>query len=411
MFKKTRIRLVLFNTIVLMVILSIFSLVLYVYMQHVIFLNPDNRLSEMSEQVKKRNLHEIQENNERETERRVAFLLWSSDKKLIKITPKKGLYTNDIDDFKPALSEGKTQTSQEVNGHAYRVMNVKNEGYIKDQDVSTIQFVLNVDPETQTLEHLAFLLIISAFIGLLLSLVAGLFLANRALVPIQKSWNKQVEFIADASHELRTPLSVMQTHLELLFRRPNHTIEQESENIYQSLNEVKRMTQLVGNLLTLARSDSSAQLLNKTVFNMGELVDKVANQFEPIFELKELYFTREIESLMCGGDQERLHQLCMILLDNAFKYTPSGESIHICLKKHHHSMTLIVRDTGVGIEAKDLPYVFDRFYRSDKSRARAEGGSGLGLAIAKWIVQAHDGEIKVFSQKNVGTEFHVKIPL
>jgi signal transduction histidine kinase len=114
---------------------------------------------------------------------------------------------------------------------------------------------------------------------------------------------------------------------------------------------------------------------------------------------------------MCGGDQERLHQLCMILLDNAFKYTPSGESIHISLKKHHHSMTLIVRDTGIGIEAKDLPYVFDRFYRSDKSRARAEGGSGLGLAIAKWIVQAHDGEIKVFSQKNVGTEFHVKIPL
>ncbi|WP_368895548.1 histidine kinase dimerization/phospho-acceptor domain-containing protein, partial [Priestia megaterium] len=227
MFKKTRIRLVLFNTMVLMVILSIFSVVLYFYMQHLIFLNPDNRLSEMSEQVKKRNLHEIQENNERETERRVAFLLWSSDKKLIKITPKKGLYTNDIDDFKPALSEGKIQTSQEVNGHAYRVMNVKNEGYIKDQDVSTIQLVLNVDPETQTLEHLAFLLIISAFIGLLLSLVAGLFLANRALVPIQKSWNKQVEFIADASHELRTPLSVMQTHLELLFRRPNHTIEQE----------------------------------------------------------------------------------------------------------------------------------------------------------------------------------------
>ncbi|MDR7246632.1 sensor histidine kinase [Priestia megaterium] len=365
----------------------------------------------MSEQVKKRNLHEIQENNERETERRVAFLLWSSDKKLIKITPKKGLYTNDIDDFKPALSEGKTQTSQEVNGHAYRVMNVKNEGYIKDQDVSTIQLVLNVDPETQTLEHLAFLLIISAFIGLLLSLVAGLFLANRALVPIQKSWNKQVEFIADASHELRTPLSVMQTHLELLFRRPNHTIEQESENMYQSLNEVKRMTKLVGNLLTLARSDSSAQLLNKTVFNMDELVDKVANQFEPIFELKELRFIRGIESLMCGGDQERLHQLCMILLDNAFKYTPSGESIHISLKKHHHSMTLIVRDTGVGIEAKDLPYVFDRFYRSDKSRARAEGGSGLGLATAKWIVQAHDGEIKVFSQKNVGTEFYVKIPV
>ena len=101
----------------------------------------------------------------------------------------------------------------------------------------------------------------------------------------------------------------------------------------------------------------------------------------------------------------------MILLDNAFKYTPSGESIHVSLKKHHHSMILIVRDTGVGIEAEDLPYVFDRFYRSDKSRARAEGGSGLGLAIAKWIVQAHDGEMKVFSQKNVGAEFYVKIPL
>ncbi len=142
--------------LVLMVILSIFSLVLYFYIQHVIFLNPDNRLSEMSEQVKKRNLHEIQENNERETERRVAFLLWSSDKKLIKITPKKDYIQTILTTLSLRCLEGKTQTSQEVNGHAYRVMNVKNEGYIKDKDVSTIQLVLNVDPETQTLEHLAF---------------------------------------------------------------------------------------------------------------------------------------------------------------------------------------------------------------------------------------------------------------
>ena len=253
---------------------------------------------------------------------------------------------------------------------------------------------------------------IGCAVGLLLSFLAGLFLASKALIPIQRSWEKQSQFVADASHELRTPLAVIQTYLELLFRHPSKTIEEESETIFKSLSEVKRINKLVEELLTLARSDSNEQQIRPEYFKMDRLLGLIVEQFRPIAVMKDLNIKETIDQdLNYYGDQERLHQLFVILLDNALKFTPAKGTVFISSKKEGNYLKIIVKDTGIGISSKDLPYIFDRFFRGDKSRSRAEGGTGLGLSIAKWIVEAHHGQINIESKQKEGTTFIIKLPI
>lgn len=230
-------------------------------------------------------------------------------------------------------------------------------------------------------------------------------------MPIQRSWEKQTQFVSDASHELRTPLSVIQTHLELLFRHPTNTIEEECATIYKSLTEVKRLSKLVQDLLTLARSDSNEQLINQELFSMDELLRHIVEQFEPIADMKDIKIEDEIEkNIIYFGDKDRIHQLLVILLDNALKYSDLNGKITIFSKKEGSSLRINIEDTGTGIPDKDLPFIFDRFYRSDKARTKATGGTGLGLSIAKWIVEAHGGQISAESRFHKGSQFIIKLP-
>jgi signal transduction histidine kinase len=283
---------------------------------------------------------------------------------------------------------------------------------INNKKVKLIQIIYNINPEEKLLRNMLIVLGIGSAAGLLLSFLAGLFLARKALIPIQRSWEKQSQFVADASHELRTPLAVIQTYLELLFRHPLKTIEEESENIFKSLSEVKRINKLVEELLTLARSDSNEQQIRPEYFRMDQLVSSIVEQFKPITEIKDINLKESIESnLNFYGDQERLHQLFVILLDNAIKFTSGNGTVFISCKKEGNYLKVIVKDTGIGISMKDLPYIFDRFFRGDKSRSRTEGGTGLGLSIAKWIVEAHNGQINVESKQKEGTTFSIKLPI
>ncbi|MFC6604219.1 sensor histidine kinase [Ectobacillus funiculus] len=262
------------------------------------------------------------------------------------------------------------------------------------------------------LKKLLLLIGFGCSVGLLISFFIGLFLSNRALVPIQRSWEKQEQFVSDASHELRTPLSVIQTHLELLFRHPTNTIEQESTTIYKGLTEVKRLSKLVEDLLTLARTGSNEQLINPEFFSMDELLRNIVEQFEPIADMKDIKMEDEIEgNIIYFGDKERIHQLLVILLDNALKYSVSNDKITIYSYKEGGNLRINIEDTGTGIPEKDLPFIFDRFYRSDKERARATGGTGLGLSIAKWIVEAHGGQISAESRLYEGSQFVIKLPI
>lgn len=412
MFKKTKLYLVSLYTLFFFVILSIFSIAIYLYMNHTTYAPIDQKLKEVGTALIHSHEHVAPDEHERESDRKISYLLIGKNDKVLEIHPqnaftKKDLLHHELRDEKKAVQ---TET---IEGHSYRILTMKVQNYkFEGELVKFVQLIYNIDPEVLLLQHLLLMIGFGSVGGLILSILFGHYLANRTLVPIQRSWDKQSQFVADASHELRTPLSVIQTHLELLFRHPTNTIEQESETIYKSLSEVKRINKLVEDLLTLARTDSNEQLINPDSFSMEQLLRMIVEQFQPIAMMKEISLDNNIEAnLLYYGDQQRLHQLFVILLDNALKYTPTQGKVSITAKKDGNQLKISIKDTGIGISGEDLPHIFDRFYRSDKGRTRSAGGTGLGLSIAKWIVKAHEGQISVESKLTAGTVFLIKLPI
>ncbi|PEA53930.1 two-component sensor histidine kinase [Bacillus pseudomycoides] len=418
MFKKTKIQLVTLNTIVFSLILCVFGVVLYVYMNHVIYAEVDSKLNSVSKEIQQEGMKRVvkEHDSKRESERKIVYLVWDEKGHFVKSIPENAVFSNDINAFSPTRFQDNKLWTQTINKHSYRILKFKPpSSYLEDigiKSAHTIEIVLNIDPEVTMLQNLLVLIIGGCLIGFIIAFFIGWFLANRSLVPIQNSWEKQTQFAADASHELRTPLSVIQTHLELLFRHPQYTIEQESMTIYKVLQEVKRMNKLVADLLTLAKTDSNQLLIQRKEFAIGELVSTIIHQFEPIAELQNISINKAVdERLIYKGDKERIHQLLVILMDNAMKYNVENGQIKVTCSKDGSFVTIIVEDTGIGISNEELPHIFDRFYRSDKSRTRSEGGTGLGLSIAKWITEAHNGEIKMRSELHKGTSTTIKLPL
>ncbi|HWR39267.1 MAG TPA: ATP-binding protein [Patescibacteria group bacterium] len=270
----------------------------------------------------------------------------------------------------------------------------------------------NVDPEIQLL--LTFMLVSTAgtLLVLLIIVGAGYFLARQALIPINESWEKQEQFVSNASHEMRTPLAVVKSHAELLLHTPDHTIEQESEHIAAIIRESTRLGNLVSKLLLLARADSNQEELEIQVLDLAGLASNVVAQFQPIAALKEIQLELDnTSSLEIRGDQDRLIQLLVILLDNAIKYTPAAGMISLQVQALAGTAQIRLTDTGAGISPEDLPRIFDRFYRADAARSGPDRGTGLGLAIAQWIVEKHRGTIKVRSKVGQGTVITVSLPL
>jgi signal transduction histidine kinase len=174
--------------------------------------------------------------------------------------------------------------------------------------------------------------------------------------------------------------------------------------------EIERMTRLVGDLLLLARADSGGLPLERKQVELDNMLFEVYRQvrmLEPPAEIE----LAAVDQITVLGDPDRLKQLFLNLVENAVKYTPPDGSVSLSLSKKEEWAFFEVADTGVGIPPENLPHIFDRFYRVDKSRARAQGGSGLGLSIAKWIAQAHGGTIRVTSQVGEGTTFTVTLPV
>jgi signal transduction histidine kinase len=260
------------------------------------------------------------------------------------------------------------------------------------------------------------LLIILAGLAILFSVVAlfiSYFMSKKAMVPITRAFTRQREFVADASHELRTPLSVMLSSINAM----EMTMDLEKENyshklLFNMKNEVKRMTRLVGDLLTLARSDSGTIEFIMKSFDFRPLAQDAVESVRSLAEAKQINLRFDApESIMIKGDSQRLTQLLYILLDNAVKYTPNGGEAHLTLIPKGKELQIMMKDSGIGINPEDHQRIFDRFYRVDKARTRQEGGHGLGLAIAKWIVESHKGTIQVSSEPGKGSMFLIRIPL
>jgi len=278
-------------------------------------------------------------------------------------------------------------------------------------NVAYTQLLINVDAEQIIISNFVKLVTICSVIFIILSISASYLLSKKMMKPIIRSWNKQAEFVENASHELRTPLTIIQNKLELLLRSPQERIADKFENIALSLSETRRLSKLTSDLLTLARADSAETELTIQAIEVDALIRDVCAPFQEIAESQDRYFWLNLECpKTIHGDETRLHQLLVILLDNALKYTGENDNIGVKTYEEDQRVVIEVSDTGIGIKDENMPFIFDRFYREDKARSRETGGVGLGLSIAKWIVEKHRGTIKVTKNQNKGTTFIIKLP-
>lgn len=433
MFNRTRVQLTIRNAAVLSVILIALGASVYYIMKDMLFSQIDKSLTGAGNQLTLRTsgalsstmtavpapqaskalIYQVGAMN-----RPVFQLFWTADNEPIQTPGGEPIGADDMERLRPDKLGSSPQTVK-LGDQYYRVTNsedmkasiVYTTNGAQVQLIARQQWLTNISAEVGMLERLSYILLIGGFVGLIGAIAAGYYLANRALIPIRTSLERQQQFVSDASHELRTPLSVIQAHAELLLRHPDHTIEQDSKHISTVLQETRRMSKLVGGLLTLARSDSNQLELDKRPIQFERIVQDSVNKMQMLAEVKEIILHGEIDgSVPMQADEERMHQLLMALLDNAIKYTPEGGVVRVVCRRLAHSVQLEIEDTGVGISPEHLPRIFDRFYRGDKARNRQEGGTGLGLAIVKWIVDRHGGRIRVESKPSVGTRVLVSLP-
>jgi two-component system OmpR family sensor kinase len=236
---------------------------------------------------------------------------------------------------------------------------------------------------------------------------------NAMIGRLETSFGALRRFTADASHELKTPLAVLRADVERAMH-DNSTQTERMVALEEALQEVRRMTDLVESLLTLARADEGRFDIYREPIELQPLVQEV---YETALILGEaqgvtvnLPFTTDVVVM---ADRTRLRQLFLNLVTNAIKYTPAGGKVELGLGRHPDNVTFAVRDTGIGISAADFPHIFERFWRADRVRSRMSerGGFGLGLAISQWIAQAHGGTLTASSRLGRGSLFTVTLPI
>lgn len=231
---------------------------------------------------------------------------------------------------------------------------------------------------------------------------------NQTLERLESLFTSQQRFLADVSHELRTPLTVIKGNVDLM----RHMKEADEESLSSIDQEAGRLTRLVGGLLMLAQAESGKLTLNFAPVELDLLLTEVFTEMRVLASSKVHVHLNDIDQVMVNGDRDRLKQVLLNLVSNAIQYTPPGGDVFLSISRLGDQARIIVRDTGPGIPAEDLPHIFDRFYRAEKSRTRSKtSGFGLGLSIAHWIVEHHSGQIKVESKEGKGTTFVIWLNL
>ncbi len=346
-------------------------------------------------------------------------------------------------------------TIQTTEGEGLRLLatriNLITPGQIPSDEPAALVIARSTKQIDQALAGLVRTLIIVVPLTLLLAGVGGIFLARRVLKPVDKivqtareieetdlgrridvytkdelgrlaatlnemigrldkAFKRQKQFTSDASHELRTPLAVIEAEstLALQKERPSGDYRQSLEIVSQ---EARQMSSIIDQLLTLARADAGKEQWNFTEVDLGKLISNLSTDVNVLCQEKGLSFQLgQTQDLVVKGDEARLRQLFMNLLDNAIRYTPSPGTISVSFRHEGQMAAVAITDTGIGIPAEDILLIFERFYRVDKSRSRAERGSGLGLAICRHIAEVHRGKIEVESLAGKGSTFTVWLP-
>lgn len=234
---------------------------------------------------------------------------------------------------------------------------------------------------------------------------------NELLARLDRSFESMRRFVADASHELRTPLSVIRGEADVALSHDRSAAEYR-DALAVILDESRRLSRLVDDLLNLARADAGAIRLQTVDFYLNDLVGEACRSMQALAAARRIQLQcRTGADLPFHGDEELLRRLLLNLLDNAIRYTPEGGHVCATLESEDAEARITVADTGIGIAADAAPHLFERFYRADQARPRADGGFGLGLSIVKWIAESHGGVVACTSRPGAGSTFTVTLPL
>ena len=262
---------------------------------------------------------------------------------------------------------------------------------------------------TDMQNSLNYLLYSFLFVGIGMSaiiLLISIYFANRSIQPIVESWEKQKQFIADASHELKTPITTIMTNCDVLEANENEIIKNQKEWLHYIRIGADRMSRLVNDLLSLARVEGMNSRADKKLFSIAELISDIMQSMNAAAQAKNLFIDQKIEITEdVYSYYEPVRQVITILYENAVKYANEGGNISVRVRRARKNVICVVKNTGKGISPKDLPHIFERFYRSDRARSSDENSYGLGLAIAKSIVLQIGGKITAKSMENEWAEF------
>jgi signal transduction histidine kinase len=272
--------------------------------------------------------------------------------------------------------------------------------------------VLDPDLLEETKNRVKLILILINLIILAGSAYAGYILAGRTLNPIKEMVDEQNRFITDASHELRTPLTSLKSEIEVNLRDPDISLDQAKKLLKSNLEEVNSLQVLSDGLIRLTQYQKGHNGLVISDVSLVDVANVAVRKVTNAAKEKRITITNDIRQANLQGNKIALVELLVIFLDNAIKYSPKQKTVRLTSKKSDGKITIEIADQGIGIDEKDIPHLFDRFYRADKSRAKTDvSGYGLGLSIAKQIVDQHNGTIRVQSELKKGTTFTIELPV
>ena len=398
-FNKTKSSLIKINIAVVLSFLILFSIFIYTYFKGVTYKSIDNKLNNELESIA------IQL-----TRQSMIYPVTKYPSNMIYIYKRDRVmyYTPQNGYFSDVLPNRYTNKLNDIftfseNGYTFRELNVEIDEY-------QIQIIRNIDSEISSLRQLIFVFIIGILISLIITYYLAVYLTKKALIPIETAWNNQAKFIQDASHELRTPISIISSKLERMLKHPNSTISDEVETIADAMSEIRRSKKMISDLLSLTKEEAITKL-NITEVNIKNFIKDICVDYVDIADIQEKRFEMNfnLKNETIFTDENKLRQLLLIFIDNAFKYTKENDFIAININQKDNVYTeIFIIDSGVGIKQEDIPYIFDRFFRSENVRDKDIEGSGIGLSIAKMIAINLGAEISVKCENNK-TEFKIII--
>lgn len=298
--------------------------------------------------------------------------------------------------------------------HKFRIERLDPGGPFNIRMRPSLRAIRVIDPDLleETKRRIIFFLVATDSIVLILSGGLAYLFAGRTLTPIKNMVDGQNQFISDASHELRTPLTSLKSAFEVFLRDKKPSLADAKNIMSESLTEVNKMQSLSDSLLQLAQYQKPNANTRFEEVSIGRILKEAVKRVSPIAKQKNINIKINTTEVAVVGDIYSLIDLFVILLDNALKYSPHGSEVKVRVLKKDHSADTEVIDEGIGIDKKDIPHIFDRFYRADTARTKSkDGGYGLGLSIAQKIVDLHHGKILVESIKGKGSAFTVKLPV